>query len=81
MNTEKHFEKAIQYVKENHKWSDAKDALALETINAYRCDINFADHAITEEIHDLMEEYGQDNDLPEGWWYEQGDEDDIFFSI
>ena len=81
MNTEKHFEKAIQYVKENHKWSDAKDALALETINAYRCDINFADHTISEEIHDLMEEYGQDNDLPEGWLYEQGNEDDIFFSI
>lgn len=78
---DKHFEKAIQYVKDNHRWSDAREALALEQIDYYRCDINFADHLIADEIHDLMEEYGQDNDLPEGWWYEQGNEDDVFFSL
>lgn len=78
---DKHFEKAIQYVRDNHRLSDAKEQVALERINTYRCDINFADSTITEEIHDLMEEYGEDNDLPEGWWYEQGNEDDVFFSL
>ena len=29
------------------------------------------------DIIDLLEEYGQDNDLPEGWWCEYGDIDDI----
>ena len=54
---DKHFEKAIQYVRDNHRWSDAREALALEQIDYYRCDINFADHLIADEIHDLMEEY------------------------
>lgn len=29
------------------------------------------------DIIDLLEEYGQDNGLPEGWWLEYGDIDDI----
>jgi hypothetical protein len=33
--------------------------------------------ALTDDIADLLEEYGQDNDLPEGWWCEYGDIDDI----
>ena len=47
----------------------------------YRCDISFADSSIADEISDLMEEYGQDNDLQEGWWLEYGDTDDIFFAL
>lgn len=30
-----------------------------------------------DDIADLLEEYGQDNDLPEGWWCEHGDINDI----
>ena len=32
--------------------------------------------AITE-VGDLLEEYGEDNDLPEGWWMEYGEQEDI----
>ena len=32
-------------------------------------------------ISDLMDEYGADNDLPEGWWLDEGDEDDIFMQL
>ncbi len=35
---------------------------------------------ISEKICDCMEEYGDDNDLPEGWWLEYGDEDDVLFT-
>lgn len=35
---------------------------------------------IAEKLIDCMEEYGEDNDLPEGWWMEYGDEDEIFFA-
>lgn len=76
-----HFEKALQYVRDKKKWSDAQDALALERINHYRCGIDFASPSICEEIHDLMEEYGEDNDLEEGWWMTFGDEDDIFLKL
>ena len=74
-------EKAIQHVRENKTWSDAEECVALDKINNMRCDINQASDKIACEIHDLMEEWSADNDMPEGWWYEEANEDDIFFSL
>lgn len=34
-----------------------------------------------DEIADALEEYGQDNDLPEGWWCEECDIDEIIERI
>ena len=76
-----HIENAIQYVKDNHSWSEAQDAIALERINHYRCGIDFADKGIATEITELMEEYGQNNGLPEGWWESETSLDDIFFNL
>lgn len=38
---------------------------------------------VTEDgkVIDLLEEYGQDNDLPEGWWENEGDIDDILLKL
>ena len=76
-----HLDKALQYVRDNHRWSDAEEQVALERINAFRCDISSAYPSIADEINDLMEEYGQDNDLPEGWWYEFADTDEVFINL
>lgn len=76
-----HWKKAIEYVRANRTWSDARDELAFETIDRMRCPLRMADPIISDEIYDLMEEYGQDNDLPEGWWFEFGTEDDVFALI
>ena len=42
-----------------------------------RCPTGSLDPVFTDLIYDLLEEYGEDNDLPEGWWLEYGDIDDI----
>lgn len=76
-----HIDKALQYIRDNKTWSDEEEKVALQRINHYRCNIDFASPSIRDEIHDLMEEYGEDNDLEEGWWLEFGDEDDIFFEL
>jgi len=34
--------------------------------------------SLSSQIYDCMEEYGDDNDLPEGWWLDYGDESDVF---
>ena len=75
------FDKALAYVKENKTWSEAADLAAIEKIDEERIGISQADPDIADEIHDLMEEYSADNDLPEGWWYEFGDEDDVFLML
>ena len=36
---------------------------------------------IEDKIYDLLEEYGEDNDLPEGWHLEYGDIEDFFMEI
>ena len=65
-----HFDKAVAYVRENRGWTDH-----------YRCSIDFASPQIHSEICNLMDEYGEENGLPEDWWREFGDEDDVFFAI
>ena len=77
----KNWKKALQYVKENKTWSEEEEKVALQRIDHYRCDIDFASPAIRDEIHDLMEEYSDDNDLAEGWWLEFGDETEIFYKL
>ena len=76
-----HFDKALQYVRDKKTWSDAQEALALERINHYRCGIDFADSEISNEINDLLEEYGENNDLAEGWWLEYEDIDNVFLKL
>lgn len=74
-------EQAIQYVRDNKTWTDAEEVIALDVINKFRCDIKQASDSISNEIHDLMEEWSADNDMPEGWWYNETDEDEIFFKL
>ena len=42
-----------------------------------RTPLHSEDCGLGDEIHDLMEEYGAENDLTEGWWLEEVDENDI----
>lgn len=78
---DKHLKAALEYVRENKNWSSAEEAVALERINEMRCGIDQASPKISENIAELMEEYGQNEDLEEDWWREFGDEDDIFFML
>lgn len=74
-------DKAIQYVRDNKDWSEAMEQVALERIDHFRCGIAQAYPSIADSIYDLMEEYGEENDLQEGWWYDLADEDDIFYRL
>ena len=76
-----HFELALQYVRDNKTWYEDEESVALRRIGEYRCDLEFAAPNIAQEIADLMDEYGMDNDLPDGWWMEYGTADDIFFKL
>ena len=47
----------------------------------FKIHISSAYPSIADEINDLMEEYGQDNDLPEGWWFDLADTDEVFINL
>lgn len=75
----KELEKALVYV---------RTSIDMEYINKcivsameMRCPFSLAYPLLADDISDLLEEYGEDNDLPEGWWCEYGDIDDIIAMI
>lgn len=68
---------AIRYVRNNKTWSDEEESAALTRIDEERCSLLHASYHIADEIHELLEQFTEENDLPEGWWYDWFDEDDI----
>ena len=74
-------DKAIDYVREQMD----KDDMTILQAEMNKC---YKMHLIPNEdvmdcskVIDLLEEYGQDNDLPEGWWMEYGEIDDILINL
>ena len=70
------FDKAIAYVREN---MDADDMAILraEMNKFYNMHLIPNDGVMDcSEVIDLLEEYGEENDLPEGWWEEYGEMDE-----
>ena len=78
---EEYLDNAIRYVAENCTWSNAEENLALNIIEKRRCGLDYASPDIYNAIYDLMEEYSADNDLPEEWWLEYTDVDEIFYNL
>lgn len=79
-----HFEKALQYVRDNKTWTEAEEQVALNDMDRWRCPLTHTQtgERIADQINDLMEEYGEDNDLPEGWWLDEvSDAEDIFWKL
>jgi hypothetical protein len=46
-----------------------------------RVPMSSVNYALGDKIYDLMEEYGQDNDLAENWWLYEYDEEEIFLKV
>lgn len=67
--------RALKYVRE-HVDMDYINHCIVKAMEM-RCAFSLAYPIEADDIADLLEEYGQDNDLPEGWWCEYGDIDDI----
>lgn len=70
-----HFKRAVEYIKQNleqyeidHGWH------SIGMRQPIPCEIS-------DKIADLLEEYGEDNGLPEGWYLEYGDIEDFFMEI
>lgn len=73
------FEDAVNYVREAvclTQVQSAKDMLAKS--NMELCDVN---EGLSDEICDLMEEYGEKYGLPEGWWEYEATSEDILWKL
>lgn len=74
-------DKAIDYVREQMDVDDMA-ILQAEINKCYKNHLVPNDNVMDcSKVIDLLEEYGQDNDMPEGWWMEEGDIDDILLLL
>lgn len=81
MDYDNKIEQAIAYVRENKSWTKEEEELALSQIGEQKRPIGLVAPDIEDEINDLMEEFSDDNSLPEGWWTEYLDVDEIFWKL
>lgn len=72
-------EKAIEYVRRK---VDLQDVLIAKLkMGDKREPLYRVNSTLCDTIYDLMEEYSQDNYLPEGWWLEEHDEETILMCL
>ncbi len=73
------FQKALHYVKDNVEQIDIEHALHHMDID--HAPLRLIDETLNMKMYDLMEEYGADNELPEGWWLDECDEDELIYKV
>lgn len=68
-------ELAIAYVRKNVDMERVERVRSVLASNNMKLDD--VDEDLSDEIYDLMEEYGADHDLAEGWWEYEGTTEDV----
>lgn len=75
MNYSTDFQKAVENIKNKVSYDRVKRVV--ETMDSNNFELIDVDEELSDIIHDYMEEYGADNDLPEGWWEYEATAEDI----
>ena len=56
--------------------------LAIKYMALNRAPLSHVDPSLYDQIQDLLEEYGEDNELPEGWYLlDDIDPEDLIFEL
>ena len=71
---------AIEYVRQNVDMTEVE--LTIRRMAEMREPLYRVNHQLCDTIFDLLEEFGEDNDLSEGWYLIEGiDEEDVLFRL
>ncbi|MBQ9646086.1 MAG: hypothetical protein IJV24_07000 [Prevotella sp.] len=75
------FEKALAYVREQLE-PETLAVIKAQIDRSYRYHMA-PSNCVTDDgkVIDLLEEWGADNDLPEGWWENEADIDDVLLKL
>ena len=72
---------ALKYVRENMDEDDMA-ILQAEINKSYNMHLVPTEHTVNcDKVIDLLEEYSEENNLPEGWWEEYGGIDDVLMKL
>lgn len=56
-------------------------SLAIKYMDIQRAPLSVVDEGLLDQIYDLLEDYGEDNGLSEGWWMSEFEIDDIVLQL
>lgn len=56
-------------------------SLAIKYMDIQRAPLSVVDEGLFDQIYDLLEDYGEDNGLSEGWWMSEFEIDDIVLQL
>ena len=71
---------ALDYVR-SHIPDWQLDEYRAEINSAYECHTTPTAYADFDRVRDLLEEYCEEHDVPEGWWQNEGDLDDWLYEL
>lgn len=71
---------ALDYVRSQLQDYELEEIRA-KVNSAYECHTTPTAYDDFDYVRDLLEEYGEENDLPEGWWENEGDLDDWLYEL
>lgn len=75
----RYLEEAIQYVRQHVDMKEVRHSIG--QMEQKREPLYVANSHLHYLIHNLLEEFGEDNDLPDGWWMDEKEIDDILFEL
>lgn len=56
-------------------------SLAVKSMDIQRAPLSVVDEGLFDQIYDLLEDYGEDNGLSEGWWMSEFEIDNIVLQL
>lgn len=77
--TMKNINKALAYVRKNVD-IDYINYIVQKSMQM-RCPPSMVDALLADDVRDLLNDYSMDNDIPEDWWCEECDIDEIIEKI
>lgn len=80
MKRTEHFEAALDYVRKNILMDEVKKAQDAVTFSENISE-EYYDEVLWDTAHDLMEEYSDEHNLPEGWWENFGTITEIIMQL
>ena len=75
----KNINKALAYVRKNVD-IDYINYIVQKSMQM-RCPPSMVDALLADDVRDLLNDYSMDNDIPEDWWCEECDIDEIIEKI
>ena len=69
----------LRFLRKVIDYSEVQEAI--DEMYRTRDPLYVVNESLFEDIHDAVEEFGDDNDLPEGWWMSEFEIEELIFQL